>query len=35
MRGLNKKPFAGDAAFAKFVKQNSHYFTKSVVLPRP
>lgn len=35
MRGLNKKQFAGDAAFAKFVKQNSHYFTKSVVMPRP
>lgn len=35
MRGLNKKQFADDAAFAEFVKQNSHYFTKSVVMPRP
>lgn len=35
MRALNNKPFADQAAFAKFVKENSHYFTKSVVLPRP
>jgi prepilin-type N-terminal cleavage/methylation domain-containing protein len=35
MRALNKKPFSDQEAFAKFVKENSHYFTKSVVLPRP
>lgn len=35
MRALNKKPFTDQEAFAKFVKENSHYFTKSVVLPRP
>jgi len=35
MRGLNKKQFPNPAAFAKFVKENSHYFTKSVVMPRP
>ncbi len=35
MRALNKKPFTNQEAFAEFVKENSHYFTKSVVLPRP
>ena len=35
MRALNKKSFKDKSAFAKFVKENSHYFTKSVVLPRP
>ncbi len=35
MRTLNKKPFTDQAAFAKFVKENSHYFSKSVILPRP
>jgi len=35
MSALNKKPFADQEAFAKFVKKNSHYFTRSVILPRP
>ena len=39
MRTLNKKIFADDVDgkkdFAKFVKENSHYFSKSVILPRP
>ncbi|MEO1857484.1 MAG: prepilin-type N-terminal cleavage/methylation domain-containing protein [Rubritalea sp.] len=35
MRALNKKPFTDQAAFGNFVKENSHYFSKSVILPRP
>lgn len=35
MKLLNNKTFSEADDFAKFVKENSHYFTKSVVLPRP
>lgn len=35
MKTMNKKKFKDSQKFAAFLKKNSHYFTKSVALPRP
>ncbi len=35
MRALKNKPISSDSDFSKFLKQNGHHYTKSVIVPQP
>jgi hypothetical protein len=35
MNGLENRNFSDDAAFAQYLKENGHHYSKSVIIPRP